>query len=303
MFAMFLVLIALLSAVVFSSHLRAPERFRATAVEEPVEDNSHAAHILKFLKQTNQQRFSKIVEEDKHQKKENVLATTQPDVTAGYFITRSRQNGDCSGDVNFEFGERLGLCYEYSGGTRSYKYICKKLQGDTVVFQSQKYESANCAPGTELYKLDLHEVGNKCSFDPDAVTSSGFETESAQCSAVTVPVLKSGLLQTYYKDSQCADTASPAMYGNNLFDQCHMYLDYSASATEGVVDANTRFWYIKLASCSTSGKMLVHMYTDPSCRRAKYKTTVDLPAEDATYNTCTFDDNMGMYTKTICKRS
>lgn len=301
MFVKFVVLFALLCQVAFSSHLRFAEgTYEVSALEQLEEDNVHSAQLLKQLKHGHSPNPAFTKEGKQTESVGELGFSTDTNIYAGYYITRSRQNADCSGDISREEGVRLGLCYQFEGGTKSYKYRCRKAVQGTVAFQAIKYSSADCAAGTEYFYHDYHESGNECFFDPESVTTSGFDTRSAQCSTVVNPVLKPGVLLSYYQDSSCT-TSPPAKYNNNPFDTCRMYLDYSASATEGVVDANTKFYYMKLASCSSTGKVLVHLYTDPACRRGKYKFTLNLPRDETSYNNCVYDTTKGMYSKTVCK--
>lgn len=284
MFVKFLVVFALLGAVLFSADANAN-------VEE---DNSHAEHILKFLSKSHG-TFSKkqalTIKNEAAKTKLNNHAKQgkslkgYPNPENGYFISRVRPNADCSGNVISEAVVSTGVCRSIDYGW-SYRTTCEHEENGTVPLLLTLFESPDCAPNTDWYSENINEVGNKCRFNPQNITTMGYQTTASQCSREPVHTTKPGMLQTLHDGDQCSGPAFG--YNNRIFDACQLYVDYHASADFGVPDAKTRFWYMKLVSCEPNGKVLVHLFSDPACTRAKYRTTLDLHKGQHEH-TCMYD--------------
>ena len=220
--------------------------------------------------------------------------------SSGYYIYRERPNGDCSGNIQIEEGLKLGECFENSNGGSRYFSCATSGPDSEPLFVHYYPNSRDCTGYSEKFKNT--DKGNQCEIN-DNSSEFGLSMISSQCSnnMNAYQEQKPGLMNVYHSDSSCS-AAVPVIYTNTRFDSCQLYVDYTHSQNEGEVDERTQFWYVKLDSCSQSGKVLVHMYSDPLCTRRKYFTHFNAAEEDDSYENCVFDNEVGMYTKTFCKR-
>lgn len=294
-------LFSILSAVALSSEVRRdgvdakPVHFGALE-----EDNSHAEHILKILTKSPVSPYieqaRKLRDAAKLSKSDTVYIRHNGPMERGSFISRMRPNGDCSGEVIADSGLRMGHCT--NDGDFSYNFACEQGDDRTVPMVVRLYWGAGCMPENEFMQQNVNEPGNKCSFIGDELATQGYQTVASQCTRDTMPAIKAGLLQTWHEDSECAN--AHMAYFNRNFDACQLYVDYRHSAHHGVVDSKTRFWYIKFAECTPHGNVVMHMYSDPACTRAKYKTTVNLYEGKPPYS-CTYDEEVAAYTRFSCR--
>ena len=219
----------------------------------------------------------------------------------GYYFFRTRPSNDCSGNIIVEEGLKLGECLENNNGGSRYFSCGTSGPESEPLFVHQYPNSRDCTGYSEKSKMT--DKGNQCDFNYENVYENGLSMISRQCSnnMNAYQQQKPGLMEVYYTDSSCS-AADPYIYRNHRFDSCKLFVDYTHSQRDGEVDERTQFWYIKFDSCSQSGKVLVHMYSDSLCTRKKYFTHFNVAEEEHAYENCVFDNDAGMYTKTICKR-
>jgi hypothetical protein len=290
MFVQLLIVVVLALAVASASadSVRVGETQNVEEHGAPLE-NEAVVELSNLLKKQNQRRIklqmSKVTN-GSGAKNDAVQQMTSLDAAGpAYLIQKSRPNSDCSGDTAMTTLQKTGVCFQVDDNVYARCDAVDAGNGDIDIVYTTARSNTCSGRGSE----QSTERHGKCEFDVNAYESSmGFRMQSTShvtSTAGAFPVLPPGVVTTlHYGDTGTCATA-PIMAFHQSFNACQMATD----------EETGRYFYYKMAECSTSGKNVkVLVYDDQNCLRPRSWGRI---ATD--FGACETDDD-GVYMKTTC---
>jgi hypothetical protein len=304
------VALVVLSAASAATHLRGEPLSEDVPMNQALFDR-YAAHV--FATPANSNR-TPVVDLSVKSKPLNIKKALDNGFSGNFFVTRKYKNGDCTGAMTEASYIRLNTCiYNIYGD--AYSHGCEAGDEDTtphtiryagwgdVPINYNPSDRADCSFNLFDNQNAVFNEGNKCETDVNNVAFHGYQTSSASCGETfNGDVSKEGLISLFGATPGCEDIFNPAAVRLRPFGVCELFVDHKNNNGQNgyrTVDANTDFFYMKKVSCAQDGRVTVHAYADPDCKRRLFYGYMNMNL-DPMFQDCGYDPATDMRGVTFC---